>query len=319
MLKDEIIKTQDFLALQKEVENEKLSKTMLFISKDSFYAEEFCRAIACLIFDNKSDINSENSLKVYANAHPDLKIYPEKDKILVADAENIVGEAFIKPIFANKKVFVIKNIDEAMDAPQNKLLKILEEPPHNVYFLLTCSNVDRVLPTIRSRCNKIELSRLDDKTIKSLIKGLDEESENLAISIGDGQIGKAMMLANKKDFISLCRDSVSIITKLKSSKEVLLFSKKLQAYKDDYLLIFEILSVVISDMIKIKAGRGDQIKLKAFEYDFKACSTEYTIRALCEIAFKIDEVVKGRTYNVSPVLTLENFLLKILEVKYLCK
>lgn len=319
MLKDEIIKTQDFLTLQKEVENQKLSKSLLFISKDSFYLEEFCKAVACLIFDDENNNQSQNSQKVDANAHPDLKIYPEKDKILVADAEDIVSEAFIKPIFAGKKIFIVKNIDDAMEVAQNKLLKILEEPPHNVYFLLTCSNIDKVLPTIRSRCVKIELSRLDDATIKKLIKGIDEESENLAISVSDGQIGKAMTLVNKKDLVSLCQDTVAILTRMKSSKEVLTFSKKLQSYKDDYLLIFEILSVAISDMIKIKAGKGDKINLKPFEYAFKACSNEYTIRALCEIAFKLDDVVKERTYNVNQVLSLENFLLNILEVKYLCK
>ncbi len=319
MLRDEIVKTQDFLTLEKEVKNQKLSKSLLFISKDSFYAEEFSKSVACLIFDDKNDSQSQNSQKVCANAHPDLKIYPEKDKILVADSEDIVGESFIKPIFAGKKIFIVKNIDEAMDAPQNKLLKILEEPPHNVYFLLTCSNIDKVLPTIRSRCVKIELQRLGDDIIKNLINGIDEESENLAISISDGQIGRAIALAGKKDLISICRDSVSILTKMKSSKEVLSFSKKLQSYKEDYLLIFEILSVAISDMIKIKAGKIDAIKLKMFEQELKFSASEYTIRALCEIAFRLDEVVKERTYNVNQVLSLENFLLNILEVKYLCK
>ena len=72
-------------------------------------------------------------------------------------------------------------------------------------------------------------------------------------------------------------------------------------------------------MIKIKAGKIDTIKLKMFEQELKFSASEYTIRALCEIAFRLDEVVKERTYNVNQVLFLENFLLNILEVKYLCK
>ena len=319
MLRKVIKTTQDFLTLQKEIINYKCAKSLLFICKDSLYVEEFCKELSCLIFDGKDDEESENTQKVHANAHPDLKIYPEKDKILVADAQDIVSEGFVKPIFANKKIFIIKNIDEAMEAPQNKLLKILEEPPHNVYFLLTCSNLDKVLPTIRSRCVKVELARLDDEVIKSLIKGNDQESENLAIAISEGQIGKALQLCKKKNFLSLCRDSISIITHMKSSKQVLSFSKKLQEYKDDYLLIFEVLSVALSDLLNIKAGKSDKIRLKDFEDELKACSNEYTIRALCEIAFLVDSVVKEKIYNVNQVLTLENFLLNVLEVKYLCK
>lgn len=314
MLKDEIIKTSDFLALRKECESDKLSKSMLFISKDNLYSFEFCKAVACLIFDGKFDGTTENNQKVYADAHPDLKIFPLKDKIIVADAQEIVSESFIKPIFAEKKIFIIKNIDEAMEVAQNKLLKILEEPPHNVYFLLTCSNIDKVLPTIRSRCIKTELKRLDDDTIKKLIHGFGDEE--LAISVCDGMIGKALDLCKRKDFTSLCKDAVSVLTKMKSSKEVLVYSKKLQAYKDD--LIFEILSVAISDLLKIKAGKKD-IRLSSFEYELEFVASEYTVRALCEIAFLIDGVVKEKFYNVNATLTLENFLLNILEVKYLCK
>lgn len=319
MLKDEIIKTQDFLTIKKEADNEKLAKSMLFISKDNLFAYEFCKAVACLIFDGQNYVSGENTQKVYADAHPDLKTYPQKDKLLVADSEEIVDEAFVKPIFANKKVFIVKNIDESMEVAQNKLLKILEEPPHNVYFLLTCSNIDKVLPTIRSRCNKIDLKRLDDETIKHLVKGKDEEVEELAIAVCDGQIGKAIELCNKKDLLSICNDSIGILTRMKTSKQVLTFSKKLQTYKDDYLLIFEILSIAIDDMLKIKAGKKELVRLKKFEREFEAVANEYTIRALCEIAFAVDEVVKKKTYNVNSTLALENFLLNILEVKYLCK
>ncbi len=318
MLKDEIIKTWDFLALVKECESDKLSKSLLFISKDNLYSFEFCKAIACLIFDGEFDEKSENNLKVYANSHPDLKVFPLKDKLVVADAQEIVAESFIKPIFAEKKVFIIKNIDEAMEVAQNKLLKILEEPPKNVYFLLTCNNLNKVLPTIRSRCNKTELKRLDDEIIKKLIHGAGEEEENLAVAVGDGQIGKALDLCKKKDFVSLCKDAASVLTKMKTSKEVLIFSKKLQNYKDEYLLILEIISIAISDLLKIKAGKND-LRLTGFEHEFEPVASEYTVRALCEISFLIDNVVKEKFYNVNSTLSLENFLLNILEVKYLCK
>ena len=70
MLINAIKKSQDFVSLKEEVEKGKLGKTLLFISKDSLYAEEFCKQVASLIFDGQDLEASENSMKVNANAHP---------------------------------------------------------------------------------------------------------------------------------------------------------------------------------------------------------------------------------------------------------
>ena len=319
MLEKVIEKSADFQVFKSQQQKGTLPSSLLLSSKDNFYSFEFCKSLACLLFDGNACGNCENCLKVRADAHPDLKVYPSKDKLLVADSEEIVMESFIKPIFADKKIFIIRNIDEANDASQNKLLKVLEEPPKNVYFLLTCVNIEKVLPTIRSRCQKTELSKLDDNVIEGLLGRADEELKVLALQVADVQVGKAIALSKKKDFVSLCKDSVGIITRLKSSKEVLEVSKRLQQYKDEFLLIMEVLSIAVSDLLKVKAGKKDLVRLTDFENDYAKVSGDYTIRALCEIALLIDEVVKERGYNVSPVISLENFLLNVLEVKYLCR
>ena len=67
----------------------------------------------------------------------DIKVYPKNnEKLLVADSNEIVAESFIKAVNLPYKVFIINNVDASTEEAQNKLLKILEEPPENVYFLL---------------------------------------------------------------------------------------------------------------------------------------------------------------------------------------
>lgn len=317
MLENIVKASENFKELAKEYSNNKLSSSILLISKDTFFAQQFARVLSMLVFDGKACLDCENCKKVMADAHPDLKIYPSKDKLVVAESEEIVMESFIKPIFASKKVFIIRSIDEALDSAQNKLLKVLEEPQKNVQFILTCSNQEKVLPTIRSRCTKIDLKKLDDQTILSVLSG--GEQARLALELADGQIGRAITLEKKKNLKSLADDSVAIITKMKNSKQVLSFSKKLQDYKEDFNLILEIIAFCISDMLKIKAGQADKVKLKSYCKDLQSVKDEYTIRALCEIASLLDSAIKEKTYNVNLALALENFLLNILEVKYLCK
>ena len=95
--------SNDFQFLKKEIESGNISKSILLLSKDSTYSFEFAKILACEIFSNGKG-EDENYLKVKADAHPDLKIYPTKDKLVVADSQEIVMESYIKPIFSDKKI-----------------------------------------------------------------------------------------------------------------------------------------------------------------------------------------------------------------------
>lgn len=59
------------------------------------------------------------------------------------------------------QVYVLFNIDEAKIETQNSLLKLIEEPPKNVQFILTTTHLQSVVPTIRSRCVSVSLTALD--------------------------------------------------------------------------------------------------------------------------------------------------------------
>lgn len=316
---DVIEKSEDFLSLKGEAEKGYLPKAILLISKDKYYVQNFATMVAMLVLDESCCRHCENCLKVEAGAHPDVKTYPEKERLMVADSEDIVLESFVKPVFANKKVFIVKDIDNAMEGAQNKLLKVLEEPSANVFLICTCSNIDRVLPTIRSRCNKITLSKVDTNQCLNLLGNVSEEKKELAIAVSDSFLGKAIEFCKMKDFEELCQLSVDILTKMQKSNQVLEYSKKAFLFKDKTSLIFEIISVLIEDLIKIKSGERKLVKLKNYIQQLEEFSPQYSIRALCEIALLIDKVSKETNYNVSPTVVFENFLLNILEVKYICR
>ena len=255
--------------------------------------------------------------KVQCDSHPDLKTFPAKERLMVADSENIVQESVIKPIFANKKVFIIKNIENGMEAAQNKLLKTLEEPASNVYFILTTSNINLVLPTIRSRCNKVELGKVSDKIIMELLSG--DENSSLITSLSDGCVGKAIELAKKENLIQVFSACKDIICRLKSSKEVLSYSKRLLSFKDDFKLIIEIFSIILEDLLMIKSGCKQSVRLKTYLNDLSQIESEYTIKAIVEIRSILDKAVKEMEYNCNFTVVFENLLLNILEVKYICR
>lgn len=308
--------SQDYLDLQKEIKKVSLAKSTLLYSKDNLYAFNFAKMLASLILNNGVDQENENFLKIASSSHPDVKIYPSKEKLLVGDSEEIVMESYIKPIFSHKKIFIIKNIDGAMDNAQNKLLKILEEPPENVFFIITAASENLVLPTIKSRCNKIELKKVKNEFIEEMF-GLNANSK-LISQISDGLVGKALELSQMQNLKEMFEDVLSIITKMKSSKQVLNFSNKIMSYKGSFNLIIEMLSLILEDMLFLKAGDKD-VRFKEYKNELNLVLNEYSIKAIIEIQKSINKACKEIFYSANLNVVFENLLLNILEEKYLCR
>ena len=76
---------------------------------------------------------------------------------------------------------------------------------------------------------------------------------------------------------------------------------------------------MIEDLIKSKAIKRDLSNLKGLKANLKRSATTIQFVLWCEIASLADRMVKEKYYNVSMTTILENFLLNILEVKYICR
>jgi DNA polymerase-3 subunit delta' len=76
------------------------------------------------------------------------KPYKEQTDILVEDVEELFAEAYLTS--EHLKTIILKSITYRSEV-QNRLLKILEEPPHNIRFIVLAKSPSALLPTIRSR------------------------------------------------------------------------------------------------------------------------------------------------------------------------
>ncbi|MCC5792512.1 MAG: hypothetical protein JJT82_07910 [Legionellaceae bacterium] len=82
----------------------------------------------------------------------------DDSRLKMADIRALQEKIYIPPQIAKRRVLVLPEVDHFSRSVANALLKILEEPPAHLYFILTAQQVDTVLPTILSRC---QLWRLD--------------------------------------------------------------------------------------------------------------------------------------------------------------
>ncbi len=138
--------------------------------------------------------------------HPDISIIaPEENKknISVAQVRELKNEAYIKPHMAKRRVFIIDYAHTLNEQSQNALLKVLEEPPESVLFILITESKASLLETIISRCIVLTLSTPEKSEALEYIKSStdfnDSEIEE-ALYISKNNIGKALdQLSGKKD------------------------------------------------------------------------------------------------------------------------
>lgn len=96
-----------------------------------------------------------------------------------------------------RRVVVIDPADAMNVAATNSLLKVLEEPPSSVYFILVSSNVKRLLPTLRSRCRQMVFAIPDVAVASAWLKAEGVEKPEQLLSLAGGAPLKALALKDE--------------------------------------------------------------------------------------------------------------------------
>lgn len=111
--------------------------------------------------------------KCSSGNHPDVQCFgPEKKNGIfkVETCRAIRQDAFVLPNDGDTKVYILENCQSMNDSSENALLKILEEPPAGVYFLLTCPSGSAMLPTVRSRAVTVTLTGFEEPFSKETLQ-----------------------------------------------------------------------------------------------------------------------------------------------------
>lgn len=98
--------------------------------------------------------------RVAEGIHPDVSFFGEEKAINVATVREIHADAYIRPNQAKRKVYVLDHADEMNSSSQNAMLKLLEEGPKYVAFLLLAEQDGSLLVTVRSRCETLRMEQL---------------------------------------------------------------------------------------------------------------------------------------------------------------
>lgn len=248
--------------LNSMVKNRRISHAILIEGEEGLGKKTLAKFItkACLCKDENPPCDSCKTCHlIEVGSHPDFQVVtPDGSQIKVDQVRELRVEAFLSPMAANGRVFVIESAHTMNDAAQNALLKVLEEPPQGVTFILLAKSAKLLLETIRSRCVCFSLSPVpfEQEGINKVatLAGISyAEAQNLLIAT-DGNIGRAISSADNET-VFLSGVAFELLT-LAAAKDRLGILNLLQPYVKDRAKVTEIifeLKTAISKEIKKKA------------------------------------------------------------------
>lgn len=171
----------------------------------------------------------ENPYQTLYDWYSKIGIEKKQGSINVEEAADVVKSLSLKPYEGGSKVMIVWCADKMNTAASNKLLKLIEEPPKNTYFILVTESPEDILQTIKSRCQRLDFPPLGEADLVEGLLSKFDISEQEALKIYqqcDGSFSKAMHLAEhnsddekfEKWFISWVRSAF----KAKGNKHVVI-------------------------------------------------------------------------------------------------
>ena len=141
--------------------------------------------------------------RIGRGVHADvLLIEPgESGAIKVDQVREAIERSAYRPFEGKRRVVVIDEADAMIPEAQNALLKTLEEPSPASVFVLITSRPDLLLPTVRSRCQRLRFGRLSPADVASVLMrthGYDAEAAHAAASASEGSVGAALDEGSKE-------------------------------------------------------------------------------------------------------------------------
>ncbi len=157
----------------------------------------------------------DRCLRVAAGSHPDVRFVappPGKKDIGVELARDIKHFVQMASVDSPFKVVVIDQASHLTLAAQNALLKTLEEPPGKAIIMLVTDSPGGLLATVRSRCQRLGFGRLDDDSLRAVLKdqGVDTAASDELVRRAHGSPGRALAIHTAIDREAIDRLESSI-------------------------------------------------------------------------------------------------------------
>lgn len=235
-------------------------------------AQAFAKTLQC----EKGGIDAccmcQSCLQADSGNHPDI-VYVKHEKATGYSVdeirEQVVSTVPVRPYKSKYKVYIIEDAQLMNPACQNALLKTIEEPPQYAVLLLLTNSMDRILPTIVSRCILLNMKPVRERDILEYLErehGVTGERAVFCAEYAEGNLGKAVLLATNEDYAALIESVIDLESHIfemdmdSISDAIKNCSEKYKMNIEEYL---DLMMMWYRDILMLKVtGKPDKIIFK---------------------------------------------------------
>ena len=301
LLKD----TQAYRLLKKEYQQNACSHAYLLQFGDRknlrFALKLFAKVLfGCFETEYASEEEKRRAKLIEEDNFSDCLIFPaEGKKLSVEDAEKIKEESLLSPVEGDRKVFIIGDFAEANVQTQNKLLKLLEEPPQSAVFLLGATSVFPILPTVLSRVKSMEIQPFDIvETQRCLARIYGEKADKSALEFcaasSGGIVGEAQNIYEGGYYKTLVESAFAFCLSDREKLPLLLRQIGETKHKKEF---FSLLRIIFRDGLLFKRDGQKNILLKSETERIRKVAEQYSFSALLCAQEEISEAEKQVQFN----------------------
>ncbi len=272
-------------------------------------AKLYAAAAVCTAADKPCGVCAQ--CRKAQTGHPDITLIQGDGtaKSLGVDVIRAVREqAAIVPNEAAHKVCIIADADCMNVQAQNALLKILEEPPSFLLFILTATGRTSFLPTVQSRCVTVTLSGVTEEealpVLSERLPTLSREELASRVRLYGGSIGAVLDSATDDRFIRTVEHITAIGTAITASSELALMKATAPLEKDKPLTdaVLSGLGPVLRDALALSAGSSTAIGVSPTAA--QKLATGLTRAQLLSCLQVLDDLQNARKFNMNQALLI---------------
>tara|TARA_Y100001970_G_scaffold180262_1_gene219463 strand:- start:6627 stop:7610 length:984 start_codon:yes stop_codon:yes gene_type:complete len=218
-------------------------------------AEYFCKSILCLSQEMKVCGKCNHCNFVLKRNHPDFYILedPDNKNIPIKNVRELKEKIYQSPFLGRNKVCLIRNCNLLSQDAIDTLLKVLEEPPENTFFILVTDLMYLMPLTIKSRCTHIKIpSPTTEESIDWFSGEYDMDSIQTALSLCSNRpfAAKEYLSSGILDMRNVFLKEISSI--IKGADDFIVISEKWNEDVENLQLKVEWMANIIEDSIRYK-------------------------------------------------------------------
>lgn len=239
-----------------------------------------------------------------------LIIMRPEEGLKIADIRSLQHELSLKNPWGGKRVVVMGDINEINSEAQNAFLKLLEEPPVGVVFILLATTFRGILPTIVSRTQLVRFSLVPQPQIKSFIaKRVNTKRAEQLSRLACGKPGWAVTALESENKTSEFEAAADSFIKIFDNSVTEKFKLVQQLIAADKKLPLDSWECVWRDILWWQLGRKEQIVLVAFQDSIKKMAAKLDKSIVLQALRGMQKLRQNLNSNANKKLLLENYLI----------